>query len=237
MNEQTASTRRLRLAELMASMSLAIDLGVGQPMEWVMRACLLGVRLAQALGLSEDEQRDVYYLSMLRHIGCTSTATTDAQLFGDETGVSALMTVDPDDGAAMFKLMQRYVGKGQPLQQREQLIAGLMAVGPETFDTNHIGHCEVAERFIPMLNFDRSMQNLFWQTFERWDGKGIPHHLKGEAIQPAVRIIHLAQDAATYYAEGESRRRRRWFGSGLTACTTRCYVSCFVSRRRRCAVT
>lgn len=202
MNEQVASLPKLRLAELMASMSLAIDLGVGQPMEWVMRACLLGVRLSKAMGLSEGEQRDVYYLSMLRHIGCTSTASTDARLFGDETSVPALMSVDPDDMAAMLKMMRRYIGKGQPLRQRRQLIAGIMAAGPELFETNHIGHCEVAERFIPMLNFDSSMQDLFWQTFERWDGKGIPHKLKGEAIQPAVRIIHLAQDAATYYAEG-----------------------------------
>jgi len=52
----------LRLAELTASLSLVMDLGTGQPMEWVIRCALLGVRLADALNLSSDERRDVYYL-------------------------------------------------------------------------------------------------------------------------------------------------------------------------------
>ena len=40
----------LRLAELLASLSLAIDLGTGQPLEWVIRCALLGARLAEAIG-------------------------------------------------------------------------------------------------------------------------------------------------------------------------------------------
>ena len=40
------------MAELLTSLSLAIDLGVGQPMEWVLRSCLLAVRLGDILGLS-----------------------------------------------------------------------------------------------------------------------------------------------------------------------------------------
>lgn len=61
------SDNSIRMAELLASLSLAIDLGTGQPMEWVIKSCLVGVRLADVLGLSEADQRDVYYLSLLRH--------------------------------------------------------------------------------------------------------------------------------------------------------------------------
>jgi hypothetical protein len=57
----------LRLAELMASLSLAIDLGMGQPMEWVLRSCLLGVHLSEVLRLGEGERQNVYYLTLLRH--------------------------------------------------------------------------------------------------------------------------------------------------------------------------
>jgi len=40
-----------------------MDLGTGQPLEWVMRGCLLGVRLAERLSLGESDRREVYYLS------------------------------------------------------------------------------------------------------------------------------------------------------------------------------
>jgi hypothetical protein len=44
----------VRLAELVASMSLATDLGLGQPMEHVLRSCVLGFRIAEDLELGES---------------------------------------------------------------------------------------------------------------------------------------------------------------------------------------
>ena len=46
---------QVRLAELVAALSLGIDLGFGQPMEHVLRQCLIALRLAERVGL--DEQR------------------------------------------------------------------------------------------------------------------------------------------------------------------------------------
>jgi hypothetical protein len=37
---------QVRLAELVAALSLGIDLGFGQPMEHVLRQCLIALRLA-----------------------------------------------------------------------------------------------------------------------------------------------------------------------------------------------
>jgi hypothetical protein len=71
---QLRSPSELRLAELLASLSLAIDLGNGQPIEWVLKSCLLGARLGEVLGLSEGERRETYYVTLLRHVGCTSMA-------------------------------------------------------------------------------------------------------------------------------------------------------------------
>ena len=81
---------KLRLSELLTSLSLAIDLGTGQPLEWVLRSTLLGVQLAQALDLSTDECQEVYYLSLLRHVGCTANAHADAAMFGDELIIAAV---------------------------------------------------------------------------------------------------------------------------------------------------
>jgi hypothetical protein len=38
---------QVRLAELVAALSLGIDLGFGQPMEHVLRQCLIALRLAE----------------------------------------------------------------------------------------------------------------------------------------------------------------------------------------------
>jgi response regulator RpfG family c-di-GMP phosphodiesterase len=62
----------LRLAELVAALSLATDLGTGQPMEHALRVCLLAVELGGELGLSEQERRDVYYVALLRAVGCVA---------------------------------------------------------------------------------------------------------------------------------------------------------------------
>ena len=45
---------RIRLAELVAALSLGIDLGFGQPMEHVLRQCLIALRLAERIGLDEQ---------------------------------------------------------------------------------------------------------------------------------------------------------------------------------------
>lgn len=44
----------VRLADLVASFSLASDLGTGMPMERAARSCVIAVRLGEALGLSES---------------------------------------------------------------------------------------------------------------------------------------------------------------------------------------
>ena len=51
----------VRLAELMASLSIATDLGMGQPLESAaLCSCVVSMRLGKALGLDDDTLRDVY---------------------------------------------------------------------------------------------------------------------------------------------------------------------------------
>jgi hypothetical protein len=57
----TAIYPSIRLAELVATLSLGTDLGLGQPMEHVIRQTLLAPRMGELLGLSEAERVVVYY--------------------------------------------------------------------------------------------------------------------------------------------------------------------------------
>ena len=49
----------VRLAELVAALSLGVDLGFGQPMEHVLRQCLIALRLAERIGLEDPARSGV----------------------------------------------------------------------------------------------------------------------------------------------------------------------------------
>src|SRR6187431_3288711 len=78
-----------RLAELVAALSLGIDLGFGQPMEHVLRQCLIALRLAEAVGLDEEERAVVYYTALLINVGCHSDAHEQAKWFGDDIAMKS----------------------------------------------------------------------------------------------------------------------------------------------------
>src|ERR1022692_2665823 len=80
----TALAHPLRLAEAAGVLSLATDLAMGQPLEHGLRTAVLAVRLAQAMGLSEDDQVTVFYTGLLHFAGCTAESEIDARFFGDE---------------------------------------------------------------------------------------------------------------------------------------------------------
>src|SRR5436305_14546103 len=86
----------LRLAEVIAALSLATDLGMGQPLEFALTGCVLATRLGESLGLPTSDLRDVYYFGLLRFIGCNSDTYAMAALLGDELSVrSAFAAGDP----------------------------------------------------------------------------------------------------------------------------------------------
>src|SRR5205814_5403984 len=82
--EGTDKLERVRLAELVGALSLGIDLGFGQPMEHVLRQCWIALRLAEHLGLDEDQRSVVYYTALLTNVACHTDAHEQAKWFGDD---------------------------------------------------------------------------------------------------------------------------------------------------------
>ena len=74
----------VRAAEVIGAMSIATDLGTGQPLEHALRTAILAVRLGELAGLTPPELVDAYYISLLHSFGCTSDATEQTELFGDD---------------------------------------------------------------------------------------------------------------------------------------------------------
>src|SRR5436305_12160496 len=80
---------RVRLAEVVAALSLGIDLGFGQPMEHVLRQCLISLRVADRLGLDEEMRGSVYYTALLINVACHTDAHEQAKWFGDDIALKA----------------------------------------------------------------------------------------------------------------------------------------------------
>ena len=202
-NLHKSITADIRLAELMAALSLATDLGMGQPMEYALCVCVLSIRLGEALGLSESDLRDVYYLALLRHIGCNAETYRMADVFGDELALRAdFASVDSGNASQVIGLVMHYIRQANegssPLHLARMIAQGLLT-SPSLMKEEFTGFCEVAQRLAERLGFNERIRMALGQVFERWDGQGIPRKVKGENIAPAMRIVTLAQDAITFH--------------------------------------
>ena len=82
----TATPTDFRLAELMATLSRASDLANGATFEQSLASSVVAARLAEAMGLSEDEARAAYYLTMLRTVGCTADGDLGRLFLGEDVG-------------------------------------------------------------------------------------------------------------------------------------------------------
>ncbi len=200
--QPNSSTSSLRLAEVMAALSLATDLGMGQPLEFALTGCVLATRMGESLGMPTNDLRDVYYFGLLRFIGCNSDTYAMAALLGDELGVrSAFAAVDPGSPPQVLNLAIRFMRQAHagapPLEMARTLLQGVLSL-PQFMKDQFSGHCEVAQRLAERLGFGTGLIRALGQVYERWDGKGLPHGLRGEAVASAVLLVTLAQDIVTY---------------------------------------
>jgi HD-GYP domain-containing protein (c-di-GMP phosphodiesterase class II) len=196
----------VRLAELMAALSIATDLGMGQPLESALCSCVVAMRLGDALNVDDQVLHDVYYQALLRYIGCNAETDVMAALFGDELALrhdmAGVDTGRPPDvlGVAMRYLRQARAGE-PPYRVATFVARGLLSL-PSLMSESFAGHCEVAQRLAERLGFGESLIACLGQLYERWDGKGLPRKLKGDQVALPVQVVSLAQDAVFWHRVG-----------------------------------
>src|SRR3954451_16265677 len=79
-------TDGVRLAELVASLSYAADLGLGQPMAHCMRQTVIALRLADLADATDAEREATYYVGLMFNAFCHADATEQASWCGDDRG-------------------------------------------------------------------------------------------------------------------------------------------------------
>ncbi len=194
---------RVTLAELLAVLSLATDLGMGQPMEHVLRQCLIALRLAARLGLDPAEQEIVFYSALVAWVGCHIDAYEQAKWFGDDTVLkSDFRHADFATAASKSLFMLRHLGAGRPAAERARLGVTFMGEGRKAAEAMLENHWTAADTLAAQLGLAQRVRDTVEQTFERWDGKGIPKGLRKEEILPAARLVSLADVVSVFHREG-----------------------------------
>lgn len=188
-------TPPLRLAEFIAAISLATDLGMGQPLEQGLRTCLVALELADSTGASPETHAEVYYTALLRFLGCTADAHESGELSGDDIALRA--AIAPVLGASPVRLLRTVlpaVGAEFPAGRRAALRAGFLATGPSRMRAGVRAHCEAAEMLALRLEIAQGTRAALAAAFEQWDGGGFPDGLRSEAIPLPARIVAVARD-------------------------------------------
>jgi HD-GYP domain-containing protein (c-di-GMP phosphodiesterase class II) len=149
--------------------------------------------------------REIYYQALLRYIGCNAETHLVAAIVGDEMAFRAdFAMIDNASIAEFVSLMVHTIRQGTAgaasFQVMQAIARGLLAL-PQ-MEASITGHCEVAQRLAERLEFSPNIVYALGQLYERWDGKGAPKGLKGEAIAPAVLVVTLAQDALIFHRLG-----------------------------------
>src|SRR2546425_11547663 len=115
---------RGRLAEVAALFGSSADFATGMPLDTTFRITGAALRLAAMLQLPESDCKDLYYLCLVRLMGCTVDNSQFAAAMGDELEASRRMA--PVDMASPTEMLPILLG----LRAREPLLrraGGLLA--------------------------------------------------------------------------------------------------------------
>jgi HD-GYP domain-containing protein (c-di-GMP phosphodiesterase class II)/DNA-binding CsgD family transcriptional regulator len=201
MSARSAETR-VRLAELVAMISLGTDLGMGQPMEHVMRQSLIALRLAERLGLDETTRAVVYYVGLISWVGCHVDAYEQAKWFGDDLALKNDARQVDLTGAAARAFIVSHVGAGRGLIDRARLGVAFVGAGRRDVGEMIENHWRATNELAARLGLSEQVRESVYQTFERWDGKGVPAEARGDQILLPARLVNLADVVEVYHRTG-----------------------------------
>lgn len=142
--ERRSGEPQPRRVEVLAGLSVAIDLGLGQPAEHMLRSAVIGCRIADRLGLSPAQRATVYYTSLIMWIGCHADSQEYSRWFGDDIAVRRDAYLVDWSGLPYLRFLLGAVGRGEPLTHRLSVLASLFRDARGQLSTLIHSHCSSA---------------------------------------------------------------------------------------------
>jgi HD-GYP domain-containing protein (c-di-GMP phosphodiesterase class II) len=162
-------------------------------MEHVLRQSIIALRLAECVGLVEDERSVVYYTALLVNVGCHSDAHEQAKWFGDDIVLKSGKYEHEFGTAAAALAMLRIVGSGNPPLHRFRVGVEFAVSGRRELDGMISQHAALARALAGQLGLSEKVQAAVGAAYEQWDGKGWPGMFKGEDIPIAARLAAIGE--------------------------------------------
>ncbi|HEX4281290.1 MAG TPA: HD domain-containing phosphohydrolase [Solirubrobacteraceae bacterium] len=219
-----ADSPEIALSELIGALSSALDVAEGEPPGHAARSCLIGMRLADQLGLDADARSDLFYALLLKDAGCSANAAHMAALFGadDQVAKRTSKLVDWSRPMSAFVWSLKTVAPGGSLAARANRLRAIRDEGQVTKALMR-ARCHRGAEIVLKLGFSATTAEAIRGLDEHWDGHGQPYGLSGDEIPQAARILCLAQTVEVFHAaRGASaacrvavQRRGEWFDPAL----------------------
>jgi len=192
----------MSLAEVLAAYSFATDLGLGQPMEHLLRAWRIASRLGSQVGLPDEEQPSLFYVAMLAWVGCVADAPEVAAFFGDDIAFRA-DSFDVDlGGMSGYRFFLKHAGAGEGPTSRVRIGTTILSTGGRRVIQGIQGHCLITSTLAERLGLDEAVSSAVRQFFARWDGRGVPDDVGGQDLSPWIRLFHIGDIAEVHYRHG-----------------------------------
>ncbi len=197
----------ISLSEVISALSFALDLTEGAVWGHALRSCLLGMRIADEIGLADEKRSSLYFALLLKDVGCSSNASRMCEIVGgDDRAVKAGAKLEDwtkphKPRLSTLKLLWNNVLPGAgPLNR----IARIIRIGATQHKNNEemIGlRCERGASIVTKLGLGVDTAEAVRSLDEHWDGDGYPDSLKGEQISLLARICAVAQHLDVFSSE------------------------------------
>lgn len=188
-----------RRAEVLAGLSVAIDLGLGQPSEHMLRSATIACRLADRLGLAREQRATVYYSSLVMWIGCHADSQEYARWFGDDIAVRQGAFLVDWSGLPYLRFLIGNVARGEPLPTRLSVMSSLFRDARGQLGALIHSHCTSAAALAGHIGLSPEVARTLAYTFERYDGGGLPVGAVGDQIPIEMRVAQFADIAEVHH--------------------------------------
>ncbi len=178
------------------ALCLATDLGMGFPFEHGLHGTLAAMRLVDRLGVDQNTASQVYYTCLLTYSGCTADAELAAEIFGGDMSPHLVPVLHGSRRETVGGLLRALAPPGSAAPVRAVQVARRLPRAARAHVPHQETLCDVARMLAERLGLQGSVAGLFAFLTERWDGRGPLRRARGEGIPLAVRIAHVARDAA-----------------------------------------
>ncbi|MGZ6607003.1 MAG: HD-GYP domain-containing protein, partial [Solirubrobacteraceae bacterium] len=225
MANRSDTEMELRLSEVLAGLSHALDITEGQPRGHTERSCVIGMRLVTALGLDDATRSAAFYALLLKDAGCSSNASKVAALFGADDAVvkSSRRLTDTSSRSQAVGHLLRTVAPGQSPLTKAQHVAAVLRFGSEGARSLVALRCERGAAVARAIGLGEVVARAILDVDEHWDGRGYPAGTAGDAISLVGRVLCLAQTTEVFWRRGgpsaacaiARERRGTWFDPEL----------------------